>query len=106
MSDAGAAGNTPRRLDAVVHGRVQGVGFRAFVLREATRLGLTGWVANVSGGAVRCVAEGVEPDLLRLLAALREGPPAARVDSVSESWSAAGGTFRRFDVVSSWHSGD
>jgi acylphosphatase len=96
----------PRRLDVVVRGRVQGVGFRMFVVDAATALGLVGWVANEAGGAVRTVVEGPEPRLLELLGALRAGPPAARVDDVEESWTAPTGRFDRFSVRSGWHAGD
>jgi acylphosphatase len=66
-----------------VTGRVQRVGFRAFVQREASRLGLRGTVRNTSDGAVEVVAAG-SSDLLESLAAkLRQGPPASSVDSVS-----------------------
>jgi len=99
----GAAG---RRLDAVVRGRVQGVGFRLFVWRHAASLGLVGWVENEARGSVRVVAEGPEAALRALLATLREGPPGSRVDGVAESWSPAGGSFDGFDVRSGWHGGD
>jgi acylphosphatase len=95
-----------RRLEAVVRGRVQGVGFRVFVFDVASSLGLVGWVANEPGAVVRVVAEGPEPDLLRLLAALRAGPPGARVDDVEEGWSSAEATFERFGIRSGWHGGD
>ena len=98
--------NPGERLDAIVHGRVQGVGYRIFVVREATRLGLTGWVANEPSGRVRCVAEGPRDSLEALLASLHEGPPGAWVDRVETSWSPAGGTFDDFDVRSGWHAGD
>ncbi len=107
MAEQGSATGQPhRRVEAVAHGRVQGVGFRAFVFDTALALGLVGWVSNEPDGSVRTVAEGPEPQLLRLLMALRDGPPAARVDEVDEAWSAAGGTFDRFSVRSHWHSGD
>lgn len=95
-----------QRLDAVVRGRVQGVGFRFHVVRAADRLGLRGWVANESDGAVRCVAEGPPDDLARLLAELRTGPAGAQVDRVDEAWSPATGEFVRFSVRSGWHRGD
>ncbi len=104
--DGPLAGQPPRRLEAVARGRVQGVGFRAFVFDTALGLGLVGWVANEPDGSVRTVAEGPEPQLLRLLAALRDGPPAARVDEVAETWSPVGGAFDRFSVRSRWHPGD
>ncbi len=93
-------------MDAVVAGRVQGVGFRYFVLREATALGLTGWVANTSDGAVRCVAEGPEPELRSLVTRLHEGPPAAGVDGVSVAWMPATGSLGTFSVRSGGHLGD
>ncbi len=96
----------PVRLDAGVHGRVQGVGYRYFVIDEAYRLGLTGWVANEWDGSVRCVAEGQRPLLERFVALLWEGPPGARVESVVTSWSAATGGFAGFSVRSGGHSGD
>jgi acylphosphatase len=94
------------RLEAVVHGRVQGVGFRFFVLRAARGLDLHGWVANESSGRVRCVAEGPRSALENLLDALREGPPAASVARVDATWLPATGAFRDFDVRTGWHSGD
>jgi acylphosphatase len=94
------------RLEAVVHGRVHGVGFRIFVVRQADRLGLTGWVANEPGRRVRCVAEGPRSGLEALLAELREGPSGALVERVDETWSPATGEFPDFDVRSGWHSGD
>jgi acylphosphatase len=96
----------PDRLEAVVHGRVQGVGFRMLVRREARKLGLTGWVANESGGRVRCVAEGFRRDLEALLRVLREGPPGAWVERVDASWQPAAGEFAAFDVRAGWHGGD
>jgi acylphosphatase len=94
------------RLDATVRGRVQGVGFRYFVLREAMDLGLDGWVANTRDGAVRCVAEGPRDRLDVLLELLRAGPPAAIVNDVSELWMPATGTLGRFEVRSGEHRGD
>ena len=71
----------------VVHGRVQGVGFRYFVLREAESMGIAGWVRNRADGAVEVDAEGARPDLERLVAALSRGPSGARVMSVVPEWS-------------------
>jgi acylphosphatase len=94
------------RLDAVVHGRVQGVGFRIFVVRTARRLGLVGWVANEQSGRVRSVAEGSREALEAMLGELLDGPPGAWVERVDASWSAPTGTFSDFDVRSGWHGGD
>jgi acylphosphatase len=96
----------PQRLEAVVHGRVHGVGFRVFVLREARRLGLRGWVANERGGRVHVVAEGPADDLHELARALRQGPPAALVERVDEEWSAASRQSASFEIRSGWHGGD
>ncbi len=86
------------RLTARVYGRVQGVGYRHFVWTRARRLGLTGWVRNEPDGSVAVVAEGPRPALESLLDALREGPPAARVERVETAWSPAAGTFDGFEV--------
>ena len=87
-------------------GRVQGVGYRYFVLREADALDLVGWVANESDGSVRLVAEGPRDRLETLLASLREGPPGALVTHVSEAWMTAVGRFDGFGVRSAGHRGD
>ena len=96
----------PARIDAHVTGRVLGVGFRYFVLREAQELGLVGWVANVADGSVRCVAEGPRHDLDELVRRLNEGPPAAIVEHVSVAWMPATGAFASFGVRSGAHLGD
>ena len=94
------------RLDVVVRGRVQGVGFRVHAIDAARRLGLVGWVANESRDSVRCVAEGPRVDLERLLVELRHGPPAALIERVEASWLPATNAFRAFEVRSGSHSGD
>lgn len=99
-------GPPARRVEAVVRGRVQGVGFRFFVLQEAAVLGLGGWVANERDGSVRCVAEGPSEALETLVDELRRGPAGARVDAVTTTWSDARGGFGGFTVRSAWHGGD
>ena len=94
------------RLDAIVSGRVQGVGFRYFVLATASRLGLVGWVANVADGRVECIAEGPREDLERLAEALGEGPAGALVTNVSQAWTPPLGDFDRFAIRSGGHPGD
>jgi acylphosphatase len=101
-----SGGDQAQRLEALVAGRVQGVGYRYFVVRQATRLGLTGWVANEPSGRVRCVAEGPRASLESLADELRGGPPGAWVERVDATWSPASGEFRGFDVRSGWHGGD
>ncbi|HVO60732.1 MAG TPA: acylphosphatase [Terriglobales bacterium] len=69
----------------VVRGRVQGVGFRWFVEREAHMLGIAGWVRNNSDGSVEVLAMGTREQLSGLRSRLYQGPRAARVDDVQES---------------------
>jgi acylphosphatase len=94
------------RLDAKVVGRVQGVGFRWFVLDTARRLDLRGWVANGVDGSVRCVAEGPRAALDALLRELAAGPLGARVERVVPRWGPAGGSLGRFEIRSGTHPGD
>jgi acylphosphatase len=67
---------------AFVTGRVQGVGFRAFVLREARALGLAGYVRNLRDGRVEALFAGPPDAVEAALAACRRGPPGARVESL------------------------
>jgi acylphosphatase len=69
----------------IVKGRVQGVGFRWFVHREAAALGLKGWVRNTDTGEVELVAAGEPEKLAMLRAALDRGSRGSRVDAVHES---------------------
>jgi len=69
----------------VVMGRVQGVGFRWFVEREAAQVGDTGWVRNRDDGSVEVMATGTREQQQSLRSKLRQGPRAARVDQVQES---------------------
>lgn len=83
---------------ACIRGRVQGVGFRWFVLSRAQALDLVGWVRNRADGSVEFLAEGPRADLARLLAQARRGPAAAHVSGVEEAWSESGSGLERFDV--------
>lgn len=67
-----------------IEGRVQGVGYRRSAQREATRLGLAGWVRNRDDGSVELLAEGSDEALARLAAWCLQGPPGARVSAVDE----------------------
>jgi acylphosphatase len=96
----------PQRLEAVVRGQVQGVGFRWFVTRQAALLGLTGWVANRPDGSVEVVAEGPADALDGLQGLLAGGPAGARVERVETSRGAAQGDLERFQVRSGFHTGD
>ncbi len=69
----------------LVRGRVQGVGFRWFVEREAFILQIAGWVRNNPDGTVEILAQGTRGQLAGLHSRLREGPRAARVDEVEVS---------------------
>ncbi len=86
-------------LHFLVQGRVQGVGFRWFVHREASELELRGWVRNTEDGDVEVVAAGEPEDLAELRASLKHGPRGCRVDRViehtlNESEARDLGTFR------------
>ncbi len=77
-------------LHFLIRGRVQGVGFRWFVHREASELELRGWVRNTEGGEVEVVVAGEPEDLSELRASLRRGPRGSRVDGILEHTLAEG----------------
>jgi acylphosphatase len=74
-----------RAVRLVITGRVQAVGYRAWMMDRAAALGLRGWVRNRSDRSVEALAIGDEVQLTALLAAAREGPRAARVTGVATS---------------------
>jgi len=82
----------------LVRGRVQGVGFRWFVEREAHLLQITGWVRNNHDGSVEVLAMGTREQLAGLRSRLQEGPRAARVDDVEESVAESVEGLRSFQV--------
>jgi acylphosphatase len=86
----------------VVRGRVQGVGFRWFVEREAHILGIAGWVRNNHDGSVEVLAQGSPDQLSRLRSRLREGPRAARVDDVAESEAQPKDGLISFRIEGAW----
>ena len=86
-------------VQVVVYGIVQGVFFRAFVNRLATRLGLAGYVRNLPGGeAVEVHAEGEKKRLEELIGYLKIGPPGAEVEKVETSWSEYTGSYSSFSI--------
>ncbi len=90
--------NDKMRLRAQVFGEVQGVGFRAYVLRHALALGLTGWVHNRVDGSVELLAEGSRTALESLLADVKHGPSASTVERVETAWEDASSEFRMFGL--------
>jgi acylphosphatase len=86
----------------VVRGRVQGVGFRWFVEREAHILGIAGWVRNNHDGSVEILAQGTRDQLIGLRSRLREGPRAARVDNVEESEAQPAAGLSSFRIEGAW----
>ena len=86
------------RLTALVQGRVQGVGFRAFVRRQALDLAISGYVENLPDGRVEVVAEGERSELEHLLVKLRAGPPHAEVADIDVTWGDGGAMRRGFFI--------
>jgi acylphosphatase len=88
----------------LVKGRVQGVGFRWFVQREASELGLKGWVRNTEEGHVEIVAAGSTEDLAELKIELRKGSRGSRVDAVIEHelTESEGENLGEFNIEGAW----
>ena len=97
--DNGKRGNPDfKRLEAEVFGRVQGIGFRAFIA-SGFRDKLTGKIWNTDTGTVKVIAEGEEAVLQKLLSVLNKGPMFAKVEKVDYSWGQSTGKYGKFDVV-------
>jgi acylphosphatase len=82
----------------LVTGQVQGVGFRYFARRAATRLGISGWVRNLPDGAVEAVADGSPDALARFQDELRSGPTLAAVEGVRASDSDPAEALKGFEI--------
>ena len=89
------------RVHVWVQGRVQAVGFRAFVQQNALQIGVTGWVRNVGYDTVEALAEGTKEQIEIFLQMMRRGPSISRVDESREEWEQATGEFRSFGMKSS-----
>lgn len=82
-----------------VTGRVQGVGFRAYVEYSARKIGeLTGWVRNVGYDTVEAIAEGERAEVERLIEAIKQGPRGSRVNESKVDWETPTGEFQEFGV--------
>ena len=101
MSDSPAKSELKCRR-YVVRGRVQGVGFRFFVEREAHMLGISGWVRNNPDGSVEVLAMATPEQLTGLRNRLRAGPRAARVDDVDESHAEPVPGLNTFRIEGAW----
>lgn len=89
------------RVHVWVQGRVQAVGFRAFVQQNAFQIGVTGWVRNVGYNTVEAVAEGTKEQIEDFLQMVKRGPSVSRVDESREEWEQVTGEFRSFGVKAS-----
>ena len=89
---------TVLRAKLLVKGKVQGVGYRAFAVRVASKRGLCGGVRNLDDGRVELEVEGPKDKILILIEDVKAGPPASRVAAVEVEWSPATGRFSDFQV--------
>lgn len=86
------------RVHVWVKGRVQAVGFRAFVQQNATLIGVSGWVRNVGYNTVEAVAEGERERLDQFIQMMERGPVASNVDESRKEWEIPTGEFQSFNV--------
>ncbi len=86
------------RLHLIVHGRVQGVGFRYHTRMQATQLDLAGYVRNLPDSTVEIVAEGARPALEKLIDWAQKGSPAATVERLEPTYSHSSGEFSEFSI--------
>ena len=89
------------RVHVWVTGRVQAVGFRAFVQQNAMQIGVSGWVRNVGYDMVEAVAEGTKEQIEGFLQMVKRGPLGSRVDESREEWEQVTREFGAFRVKAS-----
>ena len=83
----------------LVHGRVQGIGYRMFTQELAAIFGLKGWVRNLPDGNVEVYAEGPRQVIEVFIERLEKGPSMARVEYVNVDWHAPQGHYPSFSIV-------
>ncbi len=93
-----SADDQPVRAHVLVHGHVQGVGFRAFAARIASSLDLLGGVRNLKDGRVELEVEGSKTVIEAFVRQLKIGPPAGRVTEIETEWSRADGRYATFSI--------
>lgn len=91
-----------KRAHVYISGRVQGVFFRAWVLENARRLGLNGWVRNLMDSRVEAVFEGSAEVVTQMVELCHEGPAHARVDTVLDDYGEAAEGYSSFEVKSTF----
>lgn len=101
MADAAPEASDPTRVHIWVTGRVQGVGFRAYVEYNARKIGVNGWVRNVGYETVETIAEGTFAQVQEFIQMMKMGPRASRVDECRVDHETPAGEFREFSVKSS-----
>ncbi len=87
-----------KSVEVKVFGIVQGVGFRYSTLSVARRLGVSGYVMNLSDGSVKVVAEGDASAIEKLISWLKHGPPGAYVRNISVKNLPYRGLYRSFNI--------
>lgn len=88
-----------KRVHLEITGGVIDVGFRAWTVRLAQKLELTGWVRNASDDRVESIAEGSEENLKRFIKQCHQGPEIAYVEKVEEKWEEATGEYKEFQIL-------
>lgn len=87
-----------KQIRLIIKGRVQGVFYREFTMKAARKLGLTGFVRNLSDGTVEVVAEGEEQDLKRLISECKKGPLLAHVENIDVKYGKPEEEFDNFYI--------
>jgi acylphosphatase len=86
------------KIKIIVKGKVQGVGFRYYVLKKAHELDLTGYTRNLPDGSVETVAEGGASSISKFLDAVKKGPPSAEVVEIAVELGKSIGEFPEFEI--------
>lgn len=87
------------RAHLYIAGRVQGVFYRAWTLKQAESLGLVGWVKNLDNARVEAIFEGSEKKVKEMVSRCKKGPKLAKPTHLDVSWEKATGEFEKFEIM-------